>query len=77
MLLLLQYDSKYYYEVGIGNTTRQFWFITPPKVGPDVPYTFGLIGSTKCFIFSHYIPLNSHILKIPIFFLEVLGNRMK
>ncbi|GMP44843.1 hypothetical protein CsSME_00013604 [Camellia sinensis var. sinensis] len=40
----LEFDTKYYYEVGIGNTTRQFWFITPPKVGPDVPYTFGLIG---------------------------------
>ena len=44
-LLLLQYDTKYNYEVGIGNTTRQFWFVTPPKVGPDVPYTFGLIGT--------------------------------
>lgn len=21
-----------------------FWFVTPPEVGPDVPYTFGLIG---------------------------------
>lgn len=40
----LEYETKYYYEVGIGNTTRQFWFITPPKVGPDAPYTFGLIG---------------------------------
>lgn len=40
----LEYDTKYYYEVGTGNSTRQFWFITPPKVGPDVPYTFGLIG---------------------------------
>lgn len=40
----LQFDTKYYYEVGIGNTTRQFWFVTPPEVGPDVPYTFGLIG---------------------------------
>lgn len=40
----LEFDTKYFYEVGIGNTTRQFWFITPPKVGPDVPYTFGLIG---------------------------------
>ncbi|KAL6995745.1 hypothetical protein U1Q18_005881 [Sarracenia purpurea var. burkii] len=39
-----RFDTKYYYEVGIGNTTRQFWFITPPKVGPNVPYTFGLIG---------------------------------
>nr|GMC78272.1 purple acid phosphatase 2-like [Ipomoea batatas] len=40
----LQYNTKYYYEVGIGNTTRTFSFITPPEVGPDVPYTFGLIG---------------------------------
>ncbi|KAG5018255.1 hypothetical protein JHK87_014110 [Glycine soja] len=40
----LEFDTKYYYEVGIGNTTRQFWFKTPPPVGPNVPYTFGLIG---------------------------------
>ncbi|XP_056160933.1 purple acid phosphatase 2-like isoform X2 [Syzygium oleosum] len=40
----LMYNTKYYYEVGIGHTVRQFWFITPPEVGPDVPYTFGLIG---------------------------------
>ncbi|KAK4258586.1 hypothetical protein QN277_005021 [Acacia crassicarpa] len=40
----LEFNTKYYYEVGIGFTTRQFWFITPPEVGPDVPYTFGLIG---------------------------------
>lgn len=40
----LEFDTKYYYEVGIGNTTRQFWFVTPPESGPDVPYTFGLIG---------------------------------
>ncbi|PSR99636.1 Purple acid phosphatase [Actinidia chinensis var. chinensis] len=40
----LEFDTKYYYEVGIGSSTRQFWFTTPPKVGPDVPYTFGLIG---------------------------------
>ncbi|KAI8024760.1 Purple acid phosphatase 2 [Camellia lanceoleosa] len=39
-----QYNSKYYYEVGIGHTTRTFWLMTPPEVGPDVPYTFGLIG---------------------------------
>jgi len=43
-VLLGQYDTKYYYEVGLGNTTRQFWFTTPPEIGPDVPYTFGLIG---------------------------------
>lgn len=41
-----QYDTKYYYEVGLENTTRKFWFTTPPEIGPDVPYTFGLIGKT-------------------------------
>ncbi|XP_059434086.1 purple acid phosphatase-like [Corylus avellana] len=40
----LKFNTKYYYEVGIGHTPRQFWFTTPPEVGPDVPYTFGLIG---------------------------------
>ncbi|XP_047325854.1 purple acid phosphatase 2-like [Impatiens glandulifera] len=40
----LQYDTKYYYMLGKGFTKRTFWFTTPPKVGPDVPYTFGLIG---------------------------------
>ncbi|KAJ9551737.1 hypothetical protein OSB04_015782 [Centaurea solstitialis] len=40
----LQYNTKYYYEVGIGHTPRTFSFTTPPEVGPDVPYTFGLIG---------------------------------
>ncbi|GAV72122.1 Metallophos domain-containing protein/Metallophos_C domain-containing protein [Cephalotus follicularis] len=40
----LKYNTKYYYVVGIDHTTREFWFVTPPQVGPDVPYTFGLIG---------------------------------
>jgi hypothetical protein len=40
----LEYDTKYYYEVGIGSSPRTFWFKTPPQVGPDVPYNFGLIG---------------------------------
>ncbi|XP_021827947.1 purple acid phosphatase-like [Prunus avium] len=40
----LNFDTKYHYVVGIDHTKRQFWFITPPEVGPDVPYTFGLIG---------------------------------
>ncbi|XP_077219965.1 purple acid phosphatase 2-like isoform X2 [Tasmannia lanceolata] len=40
----LKFDTKYFYEVGIGSTTRQFWFRTPPRIGPDVPYTFGVIG---------------------------------
>ncbi|CAI9103754.1 OLC1v1002295C1 [Oldenlandia corymbosa var. corymbosa] len=39
----LEYNTKYYYQVGIGHTIRTFWFITPPPVG-DFPYTFGLIG---------------------------------
>ncbi|KAG6496908.1 purple acid phosphatase-like [Zingiber officinale] len=40
----LKYDTKYYYAVGVDHTVRTFWFTTPPEVGPDVPYTFGLIG---------------------------------
>ncbi|KAJ0976023.1 hypothetical protein J5N97_017988 [Dioscorea zingiberensis] len=40
----LKFATKYYYKLGIGNTTRQFWFTTPPEVGPDVRYLFGLIG---------------------------------
>ncbi|KAF7810843.1 Purple acid phosphatase [Senna tora] len=40
----LEFNTKYYYEVGLDHTSRQFWFITPPEIGPDVPYTFGLIG---------------------------------
>jgi hypothetical protein len=39
-----QYDTKYFYELGIGNVARRFSFTTPPKVGPDAPYTFGIIG---------------------------------
>ncbi|KAJ6897400.1 purple acid phosphatase 2-like [Populus alba x Populus x berolinensis] len=39
-----QFNTKYYYVVGVGHTERKFWFTTPPAVGPDVPYTFGLIG---------------------------------
>ncbi|GER42278.1 purple acid phosphatase [Striga asiatica] len=40
----LKYDTKYYYVVGTGHKSRTFSFTTPPAVGPDVPYTFGLIG---------------------------------
>ncbi|KAH6812336.1 purple acid phosphatase 12 [Perilla frutescens var. frutescens] len=40
----LEYDTKYYYVVGSGNVAREFWFVTPPRPGPDIPYTFGLIG---------------------------------
>ncbi|KAL5697873.1 Bifunctional purple acid phosphatase 26 [Ranunculus cassubicifolius] len=40
----LEYDTKYYYKIGEGDSAREFWFITPPQLGPDVPYTFGIIG---------------------------------
>ncbi|KAL7142115.1 hypothetical protein ABFS83_08G101400 [Erythranthe nasuta] len=40
----LKFDTKYIYEVGKHNVTRRFSFTTPPEVGPDVPYTFGVIG---------------------------------
>ncbi|KAI3443536.1 hypothetical protein Pfo_000201 [Paulownia fortunei] len=40
----LKYDTKYIYELGEHKETRRFSFTTPPKVGPDVPYTFGVIG---------------------------------
>ncbi|XP_076897541.1 purple acid phosphatase 2-like [Bidens hawaiensis] len=41
----LKYDTKYHYKLGTELTTRRrFWFMTPPAVGPDVPYTFGLMG---------------------------------
>lgn len=46
MFLFGQFNTKYYYEIGLDHTTRKFWFITPPEVGPDVPYTFGLIGKS-------------------------------
>ncbi|CAJ1956961.1 unnamed protein product [Sphenostylis stenocarpa] len=40
----LEFNKMYYYEIGIGHTRRQFWFVTPPEMHPDAPYTFGLIG---------------------------------
>ncbi|CAO2841147.1 unnamed protein product [Amaranthus hypochondriacus] len=40
----LKYNTKYYYRIGKGSSHRKFWFRTPPEVGPDTPYTFGLIG---------------------------------
>ncbi|KAG7633450.1 Iron/zinc purple acid phosphatase-like C-terminal domain [Arabidopsis suecica] len=41
---IVMYETKYFYELGTGRSTRQFNFMTAPKVGPDVPYTFGVIG---------------------------------
>ncbi|PWA99271.1 purple acid phosphatase [Artemisia annua] len=43
-IMNLEFDTKYHYQLGTGQTTRRFWFMTPPPVGPDVPYTFGLMG---------------------------------
>ncbi|XP_047311190.1 bifunctional purple acid phosphatase 26-like [Impatiens glandulifera] len=40
----LKFDTKYYYKIGDGDSAREFWFQTPPKIGPDTPYTFGIIG---------------------------------
>lgn len=40
----LEYDTKYYYKIGEGDSARDFWFQTPPKIDPDAPYTFGIIG---------------------------------
>ncbi|KAF6172070.1 hypothetical protein GIB67_029488, partial [Kingdonia uniflora] len=61
-------DTKYFYEVGLGLTTRQFWFTTPPQIGPDVPYTFGFMGklipyfhiitSYMCFLVCLSVGLN-------------------
>ncbi|KAL5547747.1 hypothetical protein UlMin_002978 [Ulmus minor] len=40
----LEYNTKYYYKIGSGDSAREFWFQTPPKLGPDTPYKFGIIG---------------------------------
>ncbi|KAJ0488170.1 putative Acid phosphatase [Helianthus annuus] len=40
----LEYDTKYFYEIGEGDSARSFWFQTPPKVDPDASYKFGIIG---------------------------------
>jgi len=40
----LEYNTKYYYKIGSGNSAREFWFQTPPAIDPDASYTFGIIG---------------------------------
>lgn len=40
----LEYDTKYHYKIGSGDSSRKFWFQTPPKIDPDASYTFGIIG---------------------------------
>ncbi|KAB1208964.1 Bifunctional purple acid phosphatase 26 [Morella rubra] len=39
-----KYDTKYYYKIGSGDSSREFWFHTPPNIHPDAPYKFGIIG---------------------------------
>ncbi|XP_027177257.1 bifunctional purple acid phosphatase 26 [Coffea eugenioides] len=40
----LEYDTKYYYEIGDRDSARKFWFQTPPRIDPDASYKFGIIG---------------------------------
>ncbi|OVA09857.1 Phosphoesterase domain [Macleaya cordata] len=40
----LEHETKYYYKIGMGDSAREFWFQTPPKIDPDSPYTYGIIG---------------------------------
>ncbi|XP_042509239.1 bifunctional purple acid phosphatase 26-like [Macadamia integrifolia] len=40
----LKHNTKYYYKIGLGDSSREFWFQTPPEVHPDASYTFGIIG---------------------------------
>ncbi|XP_059461223.1 bifunctional purple acid phosphatase 26-like isoform X2 [Corylus avellana] len=40
----LEYNKKYYYKLGVGDSSREFWFQTPPDIDPDASYTFGIIG---------------------------------
>ncbi|MCH88975.1 purple acid phosphatase-like protein, partial [Trifolium medium] len=40
----LEHNTKYYYRIGSGDSSREFWFETPPKVEADAPYKFGIIG---------------------------------
>ncbi|XP_037463837.1 phosphoenolpyruvate phosphatase-like [Triticum dicoccoides] len=40
----LEYNTKYYYKIGTGDSAREFWFQTPPAIDTDASYTFGIIG---------------------------------
>ncbi|CAN1290030.1 Bifunctional purple acid phosphatase 26 [Linum perenne] len=40
----LEYATKYYYKIGDGESSRMFWFQTPPEIHPDAPHKFGIIG---------------------------------
>lgn len=43
-ILAFQYDTKYFYKIGDGESAREFWFQTPPEIGPNAAYKFGIIG---------------------------------
>ncbi|XP_039132006.1 LOW QUALITY PROTEIN: phosphoenolpyruvate phosphatase-like [Dioscorea cayenensis subsp. rotundata] len=56
----LEYEKKYYYKIGTGDSAREFWFQTPPKIDPDTPYIFGIIGDlgqtyNSLSTFEHYL----------------------
>ncbi|KAI4380635.1 hypothetical protein MLD38_006803 [Melastoma candidum] len=40
----LEHGTKYYYKIGNGESAREFWFTTPPRIDPDASYKFGIIG---------------------------------
>ncbi|KAI4376693.1 hypothetical protein MLD38_014427 [Melastoma candidum] len=40
----LKFDTKYYYKIGSGASSREFWFHTPPEPNADASYKFGVIG---------------------------------
>lgn len=56
----LEYNTKYHYKVGDGDSAREFWFQTPPEIDPDASYTFGIIGDlgqtfNSLSTFEHYM----------------------
>lgn len=44
LLYAIQYDKSYFYKIGSGDSSRKFWFHTPPMIHPDSSYKFGIIG---------------------------------
>ncbi|KAK9102067.1 hypothetical protein Sjap_019321 [Stephania japonica] len=44
LLAGLEYSTEYFYKIGAGESAREFWFQTPPKIEPDAAYTFGIVG---------------------------------
>ena len=59
---MIQHSTKYYYAMGFGHTVRTFWFTTPPKPGPDVPFKFGLIGTRPIIVSNVLLFLRHKIL---------------